>query len=439
MEMPPVRKSFMVALMLTLFFPASGFAAGATSRWDVTIGGFVKADFGWADQGQGADYTYASRYGYVNPPAAVINENLYDRYGSLYMAAGETRVSLAVKGPDAWAATTSAFVEGEFTGATGATDTYGLFRLRHAFMRMDWTRWSLLIGQTWDDWGVILPDLLGRIEASPTRKGTRAPQIRLTNRINADWNWYVMLYQPNADQQGTWNLSGDDFSRSNIPQMAAELTWLTDRCGRVGKDRLFLAVSGMTGREKLTYADPASPGRWADDGVNAWAAAFKGFIPLIPERAGDKSMSLFLKGQFLYGQNWRVFNTANADAAAYNQDLSAGASYVAPTAFAWYAQLGFYFTDRLWANIYYADMKNNLSYRYQWSSGTSGTIRTFRQWSLNVIFDVNPAVRTGLQFSHIDTGYAGYGTSNSDPCTTTGVLGRSGALNTARFAAWYFF
>ncbi len=434
-----LREPFLTALMLTLLLPALGLAADATSRWDVTIGGFVKADFGWADQDQGADYTYASRYSYRNLPAAVINENLYDKYGSLYMAAGETRVSLAVKGPDAWTAKTSAFVEGEFTGATGAMDTYGLFRLRHAFLRMDWTRWSLIVGQTWDEWGVILPDLLGRIEASPTRKGTRAPQIRLTNVVNPNWNWYVMLYQPNAAQQGTWNASGDDFARSNIPQVAAELTWLTDRCGHIGKDRLYLAISGMVGREKVTYASPTSPGRWSDDGVNAWATALKGFIPIVPERKGNKSMSLFLKGQFLYGQNWRVFNTANADSAAYNQDLSAGTSYVAPTAFAWYAQVGFYLTGRLWANLYYSDMKNNLSYRYLWNVGNSSAIRTFRQWSANLMFDVNPAIRAGLQFSHIDTGYAGYGTSNADPCITTGVLGRSGALNTVRFAAWYFF
>jgi hypothetical protein len=433
-----MRELVLVALTLMLLLPAVGFAGSATSRWDVTIGGFVKADFGWADQGVGADYTYASRYSYSNPLMATVNENRIARYGAVYAAAGETRLNLAIKGPDAWTAKTSAFIEGEFTGATGATDTYGLFRLRHAFMRMDWAKWSLLIGQTWENWGVILPDLLGRIEASPTRKGVRAPQIRLTSTINPNWNWYIMLYQPNADVQGNWNATGDDFSRSNIPQIAAEVTWQTDKCGRIGNDQLLLAISGMVGQEKVTYNNPVSAGAWSDDNVNTWAAAFKGFIPIIPEKKGDKSLSLFLKGQFLYGQNWRVFNSANSDVNAYNQDLLGGVSYVAPTAYAWYAQMGFYFTDKLWANLYYGQVKNNLSYQYLWNSGVSNAIRTYHQWSANLIYDVNPAVRMGIQYTYLGTGYAGFGTSNSDPCTT-GVLGKSGSLNTARFASWYFF
>lgn len=435
-----MKKFVLVALALMLALPAVSFAGSATSRWDVTIGGFVKADFGWADQGVGADYLYASRYSYANSATGVVNENRRDRYGNTYMAAGETRLSLAIKGPDGWGAKTSAYIEGEFTGATGATDTYGLFRLRHAFMKMDWAKWSLLFGQTWDNWGVIFPDLLGRNESVPMRRGVRAPQIRLTNTINPNWNWYVMLFQPNANAQGTWNGYGDDFARSYMPQLAAEVTWQTDKCGKIGNDKLLLAISGMVGTEKVTYKDPISVGTWSDDSVNTWGAALKGFIPIIPEKKGDKSMSLFLKGQFLYGQNWRVFSQVGADATAYNQDiLVGGVDYVAPTAYAWYAQMGFYFTDKLWANLYYGQVKNNLSYRYLWNSGVTNAIRTHQQWSANLIYDVNPAIRMGLQYTYMGTGYSGYGTSGSDPCTTTGVLGRSGSLNSARFAAWYFF
>jgi hypothetical protein len=436
-----MKKFVLVALALMLALPAVSFAGSATSRWDVTIGGFVKADFGWADQGVGADYTYASRYSYANPVTGVINENRTDRYNAVYMAAGETRLSLAIKGPDAWTAKTSAYIEGEFTGATGSASTYGLFRLRHAFMKMDWAKWSLLFGQTWDNWGVIFPDLLGRNEGVPMRRGVRAPQIRLTNTINPNWNWYIMLFQPNANAQGTWNGSTDDYARSNIPQIAGELTWQTDKCGKIGNDQLMLAVSGMVGAEKPTYKDPITPGTWSSaSNVTTWGAALKGFIPIIPEKKGDKSMSLFLKGQFLYGQNWRVFSQVGADAMPYDQDMTGpGVSYVAPTAYAWYAQMGFYFTDKLWANLYYGQVKNNLSYQYMWASGITNGIRTHQQWSANVIYDVNPAIRMGLQYTYMGTGYSGYGTSNSDPCTATGLLNPSGSLNSARFAAWYFF
>ena len=49
-----MKKFIVIALALFLAIPAISFAGSATSRWDVTIGGYIKADFGYATQGQGA-------------------------------------------------------------------------------------------------------------------------------------------------------------------------------------------------------------------------------------------------------------------------------------------------------------------------------------------------------------------------------------------------
>jgi len=437
-----MKKFVLVALALMLALPAVSFAGSATSRWDVTIGGFVKADFGWADQSQnGADYLFASRKDYADATPTV-NENRSDRYGNTYMAAGETRLSLAIKGPDAGSAKTGAYIEGEFTGATGAASSYGLFRLRHAFMKMDWSNVSLLLGQTWDNWGVIFPDLLGRNEGVPMRRGVRAPQVRVTWNINPNFNWYIMAFQANAAAQGTWNSASDDFARSFMPAIASEFTWTTDKCGKIGNDQMLFALSGMVGQEKVTYKDAAAPGTWSDDKVNTWGTAFKGFIPIIPQKKNDKAMSLFLKGQITYGQNWRTFSQVGASAAPYDRDFGATSyDYVAPVAYGWYAQMGFYFTDKLWANFYYGMINNALSSNYQWNGlGSSAQVKQHQQYSGNLIYDWNPAVRLGLQYTYLTTEYAGFGTSNSDPCTAApGLLRKHGNLNAVRAAAWYFF
>jgi hypothetical protein len=112
---------FAVVALLTL--PVVSFAGSATSKWDVTIGGYIKADFGYTTQSQGGDYRTASRGSYSG------YDNQADEYGNFFSAAGETRLNFLIKGPDGWGAKTIGFVEGEFRGTTGGSN-YGTFALR---------------------------------------------------------------------------------------------------------------------------------------------------------------------------------------------------------------------------------------------------------------------------------------------------------------------
>ena len=54
-----MKKFIVITFALFLAIPAISFAGSADSRWDVTIGGFIKADFGYTTQSQGADYRTA--------------------------------------------------------------------------------------------------------------------------------------------------------------------------------------------------------------------------------------------------------------------------------------------------------------------------------------------------------------------------------------------
>ena len=177
-----MKKVLLVVLVLLLAVPAVSFAGSATSRFDLTIGGFVKMDVGYANQGVGGDYVFAQR------SSSSSTKNILDEYNNFYMASGETRLNFLVKGPDAWSAKTSAFIEGDVRGGAGAAASYGLFQLRHAFLKFDWPESSLLIGQTWQSWG-LLPCfcLLGFNELGPFLRGVREPQITYTQSFGKDW------------------------------------------------------------------------------------------------------------------------------------------------------------------------------------------------------------------------------------------------------------
>ncbi|WP_372755032.1 hypothetical protein [Mariniflexile sp.] len=58
-----------------------------------------------------------------------------------------TRINAKITGPDAFGAKTMAFIEGDFLGIN--TDTKYSFRLRHAFIKLDWEKTQLLVGQYW--------------------------------------------------------------------------------------------------------------------------------------------------------------------------------------------------------------------------------------------------------------------------------------------------
>ncbi|MCK7533463.1 MAG: hypothetical protein MZV63_21735 [Marinilabiliales bacterium] len=59
----------------------------------------------------------------------------------------QTRIRGDISGPDAFGAKTSGAIEAEFFG-TSESDLNG-FRLRHAYVQMEWPKVTLLTGQYW--------------------------------------------------------------------------------------------------------------------------------------------------------------------------------------------------------------------------------------------------------------------------------------------------
>ncbi len=442
-----MKKVVLVLLALFIAVPMVSDAGSATSRWDMTIGGFVKFDAGWNSQAQGGDYIFAS------PQSITGNYNLIDDYSNTFMAAGETRLGFYVKGPDAWGAKTSAVVEGDFR----QSGSYEAFRLRHAFMKFDWGTSDLVIGQTWQIWGLMPSfNLLGVNEIGPMNKGDRLPQITFTQRFAKYWSvafGLISPYQPQlagGTQAARGVLTATNQQRIyQMPLVQAELGYKSDACGKIGPWMMQFALSGFAGKTKNARRIGAAGTMWTDDDTDVWGAAFKTYVPIIPERKGSKAGALAITGQVFMAQGPHAFfGPWSYD--AYTAGPDPAGAFVAQnaTVTGGWGEISYWFTNNVWINGLYGWGS------YNWSNAIRGllvpgtgaagnaaiasaSVKEVQHTIVNLMWDVNPAIRFGIGWTHLETGYADF--QGVGLATGTGGGGKSGSLDVGRIAAWYFF
>ncbi|OPY79666.1 MAG: hypothetical protein A4E64_00309 [Syntrophorhabdus sp. PtaU1.Bin058] len=436
-----MKKIVLVLLALFIAVPMVSDAGSVTSRWDMTIGGFVKFDAGWASQAVSGDYLWASPESYTG------NWSVTDKYSNSFMAAGETRLNFAIKGPDSWGAKTSAFVEGDFR----QSGVYEAFRLRHAFMKFDWGDTNLVIGQTWQTWGLMPSfNLLGVNELGPMNKGDRLPQIMLNTKFAKNWSvafGIISAYQPQS-AGGTAASRGviTNTAQQNVfsyPLVQAEVGWSSDACGKIGPWQLQMALGGFGGKNKIVRRIGAAGTDWVDEDVDIWGVAFKAYVPIIPEKKGNKAGALAITGSVFTAQSPNAFfGPWSYDAYTAGSDPAGGFYAQNATVSGGWGQITYYFLDNVFINGVYGFA------RYNWSDAIRGllvpgtgaagnaaiasaSIQNVQHMIVNLMYDVSPAVRMGIGWTHASAGYADFQAAGSG--------GKSGSLDVGRIAAWYFF
>lgn len=150
-------------------------------KFGISFSGFVKSDF-FYDSRQ----TISAREGHflLFPEKELLDKNGEDinakpNFNFLNI---QTRITGKITGPDFFDAKTSGLIEGEFFG-TSDGDLNG-FRLRHAFVKLDWENTSLLAGQFWHPMFVVdcAPATISFNTGAPFQPFARNPQIRLTQK-----------------------------------------------------------------------------------------------------------------------------------------------------------------------------------------------------------------------------------------------------------------
>ena len=452
-----MRRALTVIVMFLVSLPGLSFAGSLDSRWDLVIGGYVRFDAALEDGG---------RQGYG------ANENPRERYGTLRFNSVATRLNFLTRGPDAWGAKTSAFVEGDFIGVYAGAGR-GSFSLRHAFMAFDWPQTRLVMGQTFARWG-FLPTytnlIIGGADLAPFVKGHRQPMIRVEQKVARDWTMTFAVMSPantlgsDNDIAGTGTVDG--FTRSSMPFYEGTVTRTSERYGRIGAWRAMAALEGFYGQDKRvvtrytgTSAAPTSLS-FDDRNVNSWGVALKGFFPVIPEKKGNKKGALSVSGVAFTASNpsWLQSRAYEIDAYARPGNSAASPmiqataplpSFTAPRVLGIWGQASYFLTEKLILSGWYGYLRNDTTGPFDAAlrAGRTGAflnaneIQNTTQYIGSLCYDVNDAVRFGAEYSYFISRYVNYGTlpNPSGPGRIPNALSKDGVTHALRIGAWYFF
>ncbi|MFZ5939756.1 MAG: hypothetical protein ACOYXB_04205 [Bacteroidota bacterium] len=220
-----MKKAVFLVICLALLFTVRSMAQETEKDFGIKISGYVKNDF-FFDTRQ----TVAAREGHflLWPSAQNLDANGLDINAkpSFNFLAIQSRLSLAITGPDAFGAKTSGLIEGDFFAQLDAN--INLFRLRHALVKLKWTHTELLTGQYWNPLFVTgcFPGTVSFNTGAPLQSFARNPQIRLTQDIGRIQIIAAALAQrdytsrgPSPTDNATTAVSAEYLRNSLIPDL----------------------------------------------------------------------------------------------------------------------------------------------------------------------------------------------------------------------------
>lgn len=216
-------------ILLTLLIPLSGLLAQGVH---IDFHGFVNPHY-YADSRSVVGGREDMMLFYPKPIERDSLGNDINDGWQANMLAITARLNVRITGPDMLGAKTSAFVEGDFTGATNAT--INNLRLRHAYFELDWKHHHLLAGQYW--YAMVSHEIMPMTNplnmGAPFHCYARQPQLRYTFSMNGWEAVAVAQWQLDNMSQGLLNgilQSSTLFARhSLVPELNAQFRYRTSR------------------------------------------------------------------------------------------------------------------------------------------------------------------------------------------------------------------
>ncbi len=215
-----MKKRFL--LILICLSPGILFAENDEKKVNLKVSGYVKSD-AFVDSRQ----TVSAREGqfllWPAAPAYDAHGNDINDKGSTSFMSLQSRVSLAISGPDALGAKTSGTLETDFFGQ--ANDNIHLLRLRHAFIKLKWEKTELIMGQTWNPVFVpaCSPATVSFNTGTPIQPFARHPQIRLTQTFGKFSTIVALSEQRDYASSGPAGVSNSYLKNSILPDMHAQI------------------------------------------------------------------------------------------------------------------------------------------------------------------------------------------------------------------------
>ena len=213
-----------IVVLTSLLLSNLAIFAQEKSDFGIKFSGFVKSDF-FFDSRQ----TVAAREGHflLWPSPETLDEpgNDINAKTNFNFLAVQSRLKGTISGPDAFGAKTSGVIEGDFFAQ--ANDNINLLRLRHAFVKLNWTNLEALAGQYWNPLFVTdcFPGTVSFNTGTPLQSFSRNPQLRITYNIGSLKLTAAALSQRDYASYGEGGPSSSYLRNSAMPDMHMQLQY----------------------------------------------------------------------------------------------------------------------------------------------------------------------------------------------------------------------
>jgi len=189
------------------------------SNWGIKFSGFVKTDIFYDTRQTSSSNGIREGHFFLYPDNVLYDneDNDLNANSSFHMLSIQTRLKGDISGPDAFGAKTSGVIEAEFFG-TSETDLNG-FRLRHAYVKLDWSKTTLLVGQTWHPMfpAESFPKTVSFNTGAPFTPFSRNPQVRLTRKSGIASFSLTAYSQRDFSSSGPEGTSNKYLRNSGVP------------------------------------------------------------------------------------------------------------------------------------------------------------------------------------------------------------------------------
>lgn len=211
------------------------------TKFGIKFSGFIKTDF-FYDTRQTVSIREGHFLLYPTPVIKDVEGEDINKKANMNFLAIQTRIRAKMTGPDAFGAKTSAMIEGAFFGHSNG-DING-FRLRHAFIKLNWTNTELLFGQYWHPLFITscFPAVISFNTGVPFQPFSRNPQIRLTQKFGKMKLIVAAVEQRDFVSTGPMGSSSIYLRNTAIPDMNLQLHYNTKNTEK--KTEMNIGVGG---------------------------------------------------------------------------------------------------------------------------------------------------------------------------------------------------
>lgn len=261
------KKLFLLPFLL--FSLLNGFAADPSVGYQLY--GFVRNDF-YINSRQ--NFEVLDGLFSIFPKPVDINTNGKDKNAvpNAEMLSVATRLGIDFRGTPIMGAKSTAKIECDFAGIS---TSYYLIRIRQAYLKLNWEKTELLVGQTWHPlFGSVLPTVPSLNTGSPFQPFNRSPQVRakhmLTNELSVIGS---VNYQMQYMSQGPLGASPSYLKNALLPDIFLGLErkskhWISG----VGFDTKTLKINDAS----LTSGSAVAYTQYADNQLQIKAKAIYG-------------------------------------------------------------------------------------------------------------------------------------------------------------------